>query len=443
MTQRQTCGGLPDQRANIALSLLAAALLVAAVPQFTTTTGRTLMAAEQASDPSSPEAAGRTILVRTLDGEGKPMPGVNVHVGIWTKESFEHNRDYLSDAQGQATVKLPQTLYILRLWASADGYVSLFAHWERDWLDNGKRTPKEFTFKMLKGTLIGGVIKNEDGKPIEGAKVEARLNHLGEPENEGFPSIWLATGEDARITDKQGKWTLNNVPAGEEYQVTLKLTHPDYISDFEWGLLQRIQAVTTKMLREQKATLTMVRGIRVTGTIADPDGKPLEGAVVVWGDDPYHQNRSDEVRTDAEGVYRLPPLPPAELNVTVIAKGWAPKMRKVRISAETPPVDFQLAPGHALRLKFVDDEDGKPIPGVGVGISGWRGIKSLYNHKHSNVLDTQIPVKAGDDGVYEWTWAPADAVLYSFGKEGYQFREGEAYQAKDEVQEVTLLKRGE
>ena len=89
--------------------------------------------------------------------------------------------------------------------------------------------------------------------------------------------------------------------------------------------------------------------------------------------------------------------------VTVIAEGWSAELRKITIARENPPVDFQLKPGNKLRLRFVD-ESGKAVPGVGVGIAGWRSGKSLYNKRHPYVLDTRIPVAADENGLYEWNW---------------------------------------
>ena len=118
-----------------------------------------------AQTPKTPQ---RTIQVRVVDPDGKPVPATKIHAGIWTNEpSFKHNRDYVCDSDGQAMVELPRTLYILRLWADKDGYVPLFAHWEQEELNSDKNAiPKQFTFHLPKGTTIGGVVKDEDGNRL-------------------------------------------------------------------------------------------------------------------------------------------------------------------------------------------------------------------------------------------------------------------------------------
>lgn len=385
------------------------------------------------------QAARRLIRIRVVQQSGKAMPGAKIHVGLWTKEPFAANRDFVCDAQGYAQVELPHSVDILRLWATADGYVPLFAHWESDELQgDGSRIPEEFTFKLQKGTVVGGLVKNEDGQPIAGAKVEVRLPFGAQQRQDRTRfSTWLAEGEDARITDAQGRWTLDNVPAGDDVELTVRLSHPDYVSDYYWGLMQKHANVTTASLRRQEGTIVMARGIRVAGSVTDPAGKPVAGAIVVWGEDPYRVPGSQEVRTDERGAYRFPPLPPMPVTLTVIAQGWAPDLKKTTITSGNPPVDFQLKPGKTLRLRFVDDS-GKPVPEVSVGIAGWRGGKSLYTHKHPNVLDTKIPAQADKNGVYEWTWAPPDQVEYSFGKQGYQFVRNQPYSADGVAHEVRL-----
>ena len=89
-----------------------------------------------------------------------------------------------------------------------------------------------------------------------------------------------------------------------------------------------------------------------------------------------------------------------------------PELRVVDITPEIPPVDFQLKPGKRLRVRFVD-ATGKPLPNVEARIQRWQGKESLYNVKHPNVIESAIPRQA-KDGVYEWTWAPDDAVTYRF-----------------------------
>ena len=100
------------------------------------------------------------------------------------------------------------------------------------------------------------------------------------------------------------------MPPGKDVVVLLKLSHSDYINDTKWGRLQREQNVTSEQLRDKSATLVMHRGHIVKGKVTDPNGKPLKNAVIIWGDDPYFQEGSQEVRSDDGGNYHFEPSPP-------------------------------------------------------------------------------------------------------------------------------------
>jgi len=44
--------------------------------------------------------------------------------------------------------------------------------------------------------------------------------------------------------------------------------------------------------------VTDAPGVLIMGTVNDPDGKPVEGAVAIWGDSPYWQPGNQEVLTN-------------------------------------------------------------------------------------------------------------------------------------------------
>ena len=131
--------------------------------------GPSVGAGQERADKPPP----RTMRVSVLDADEKPLAGVLIHAGVWTKDPFKANRDYKTDAEGRATVELPQSIDILRLWATKDGHVGLFAQWWPAMQPDGHLIPNEYAFGLARGTVIGGVVKNDAGEPIRGAKVQA------------------------------------------------------------------------------------------------------------------------------------------------------------------------------------------------------------------------------------------------------------------------------
>jgi len=208
----------------------------------------------------------RYMRVRTVDEQGNPVPETGLYVSIWPDGPYETlKREYVTDEQGQASVLVPQPPRLFRMWTQKAGFVPLFAQWWPEHQADGFLIPQEFTFTMPSGTKIGGAIHDEEGLPIEGVIVEVMLaNRIDEMNRRPLPSIWLAEvpgpGKNPRVSDASGKWSLDNVPSGEDIYVRLKLTHPDYVSDAEWGELQDAQAVEMESLRNQSAVLVMKRG---------------------------------------------------------------------------------------------------------------------------------------------------------------------------------------
>jgi len=379
------------------------------------------------SGVAGPKTGSLRVLV--LDPQGKSLADANIHAGVWTEEKgFKANHNYKTDSAGITCVELPKTFFILRLWARKEPLVAMFADWEQNELASGKGVPEEYTFRLESGVTAGGRILDEHGKPIAGAKVQVMLSGNPKPakadRHTGY-DIWLASGSDAATTNADGRWRIENVPNRSEAALTLKVFHPDFASDDNWGGIQKEAGITMKMLRDETAKLTLKRGIILRGQVTDPAGKPIKHALVVRGDDPYMFSTGNGVPcvfpTDADGRFRLPAQPPGEKVLTVITPGWAPQLRHVNLQSGLPSQDFRMAPGKPIQLRIVDAA-GKPIPRIYVNIEGWRGGKSLYNIRHPNILDSKIPGQADKNGIWEWTWAPDDPVklnIYPYAMKGF------------------------
>ncbi|MGO9107675.1 MAG: hypothetical protein ACLP9L_00450 [Thermoguttaceae bacterium] len=209
----------------------------------------------QSLEKDKPIASGNSMRVNVVGPDGKPIAGAKIHAAIWAKEPAKTNTNYVSDAHGQTVIELPHNFNILRLFTRCDGYVPLFVHWEE--LD--ENPPDVFTIKLTKGTTVGGFVKNKEGQPIAGAKVEVMVTHAyAEVLKRMCVEPWLAEGDDARITDSEGRWTLDNVPEGD-VKLLVKISHPEYVSDETSGGLQKAQNITLESFRHQKATIIMHR----------------------------------------------------------------------------------------------------------------------------------------------------------------------------------------
>ncbi|MCL2119929.1 MAG: carboxypeptidase regulatory-like domain-containing protein [Planctomycetaceae bacterium] len=199
-----------------------------------------------------------------------------------------------------------------------------------------------------------------------------------------------------------------------------------------------------KALLEALPAMTNQAGVKVHGHVTDANGKPVEGALLVWQTEPndYWDNREKAVTTDQDGFYESPELKAMPGSITVIAEGFAPDMKQVEFRKNMKPVDFTLKPGKTLEIRFVD-KDGNPVPGVKLTMGGnpdpwWRKDSNIYNKsfyceeamEKGILADPKIPYAADENGVYRWTWAPEDRVRFIFSGEGYLRIFTDAYEPK-------------
>jgi len=115
--------------------------------------------------------------------------------------------------------------------------------------------------------------------------------------------------------------------------------------------------------------------------VADSYTQPEEGAKLdKWGLAPEitgvpelrYQSIRDEngfatIETDGEGRFRFEAVEMGELILTVEAKGFAPRFRRVTVAPDVEPQEFRLEPGRSVRGRVVG-EKGDPVPGICVVI---------------------------------------------------------------------------
>ena len=246
--------------------------------------------------------------------------------------------------------------------------------------------PASFMLKLVPAITIGGVIRDEAGKPISGATVYVRAD--AQIDNGGAVEYTNVFDYPAK-TDAEGRWTCNRIPE-DAAGVETRLVHPDYASDNAYS---DTPEPPLDRLRNRTAVMIMKRGATISGTVRDGSGKPIAGARVKLGIDRWGLPERPLTRTDAEGRYRLQVEPGSHV-LTVVAEGFAPDLRRLPAVQRTEQADFTLGPGRIFQGRFVDPQ-GKPIAGVSVSPYTWRGCRTLEDQR----------LKAGADGRFRWTSA--------------------------------------
>lgn len=222
------------------------------------------------------ETKGRRIVIRVLDKKGQPIRGAEVfrnHVfAIDDKAKAKiENETYVTNQDGEATVKLSGMSVDLRLWASKPGFVSYHAMWAKQFQPRNHEIPEKFTFRLPKGTQIGGIVTNEQGDPIRNATIqivdEIALSHHGYRNGDARRPIRAYALTSGLITDDDGRWQIDNVPDDEmlgdlmESHFTIKICHPDYaraeFRDDNTIGPESTTTITLKNLRNSSANMVL------------------------------------------------------------------------------------------------------------------------------------------------------------------------------------------
>ncbi|HKB14766.1 MAG TPA: carboxypeptidase-like regulatory domain-containing protein, partial [Planctomycetota bacterium] len=182
----------------------------------------------------------------------------------------------------------------------------------------------------------------------------------------GRGAIQLETPDGpTAVTDAEGKFQFSGVAEGKTLSAAveasgfLPLTAPPF--------------TVAKGERKDVGEFRLTREGVVSGTVTDPNGRPVAGARVSIELDPTKMFRAgpllfQEEKTDEQGRYRLGSLPEGKVRVLASADGWR-EGRSEEIEAHpgatVERVEVRLLSGRAIAGRIVA-RDGKSIAGAQV-----------------------------------------------------------------------------
>ncbi|HTS18905.1 MAG TPA: sigma-70 family RNA polymerase sigma factor [Verrucomicrobiae bacterium] len=375
-----------------------------------------------AQEPAAREAA---VTIHVVESSTKePLPDVEI-IAHFEK----HSVSGITDTRGEYRIQLPESDRS-NLWVQArkDGFVPMAVQW--DVVAESFELPREFTFRLKRSAPIGGIVQDEQGRPIYHANVMIEqfdpyaLEEAGEQTHGIKQRVHLDAGPNRFVlTDEQGRWRFDSV-AADAREVQIYLFHVDYLSGYA------SQRPTMERLRAMTSVMVMKKGLSVTGVVLDEDGRPIQGADVVNGSD----RSSSDVRatkTNAQGRFQFNGIRPGPMVLTFQADGYAPELKTLDANAQTEPVEAHLTKGNTIRARVLDTA-GKPIADAWVGADTWRSHRSLFWQAHTDT-----------EGRFVWTNAPSDEVQFFVVRQGYmELREPghlTALKPSSEEQTITLV----
>ena len=368
-------------------------------------------------------------LVRKADGQ--PIAGATVRVshydynftneGMSTESVRRDESERLTDDKGCCLIEAPSDVSGLVIWFAKDGFAphSPIIVWKgniafayeptRGWTHPELRegAVPTITQELHPGEAVGGLVKDAQGRPIEGAEVTAAFGDvLFGPDGDSLtPSNWSNFSDFPYVrvkTDAEGRWRAASLPTdpaelGSKPVLYLRVAHPHYVSDT--GAFRRRLSVRTG--RAMTGVLVIKPGVSVAGQVRDSQGKSVPGARVALA---YSNDPMDFLgtRTDAAGRFVFPHVNdrPAlgRWTVTVEATGFAPAWKTSSPYDEPSPLEFSLTPAKPFHGRLIDGH-GRPVAGV--------TVRAELDHcKH---LDWHVVTDT--DGQFVWPGAPREGDI--------------------------------
>jgi beta-lactamase regulating signal transducer with metallopeptidase domain len=368
-----------------------------ALTRATAETQEAETAVEEVASTVKPNEEMDQLVVHATDAEtGKPLEGVRCL--FWGRIDGEsYKQQTFTDERGEARVAWKAGAEIDHTFAtwSKSGFVSQHHYWKKDRRLNIE-LPTQLQLKFDAGHTIGGIVQDEQGRPIEGAQVDP---HMHWPWRQSYvfrTNLMLDAEGRSRsdiVTDAEGRWQWDGAPE-DLSQAQIDITCPGYL---DW----------MRGCRSLGAVCILKRGGTVSGRVVNTEGQPIKGADVRIGEENRSWHSESETKTDAAGRFVFENCPREFSVITVQAGGHSPQLRKVVVGEEQDVGDIQLGPAHTVRIRVVD-RDGKPIQGAKCYPEQWREHRGL-----------KADLATDAEGRVQWQSAPEDAVLWSIHKEGY------------------------
>jgi len=183
---------------------------------------------------------------------------------------------------------------------------------------------------------VHGVVADEEGRPVEEARVTLDWNHR---------SFRTA------VTDAEGRF---HFPVAGEGTATLQGRREGYLPSPE---------VVVRLTEDTEAppvTLVLERPSQLRGRLMQPSGAPVVHGLVT------EPSTSQRVTTDARGRFEIP-RPPAARAVQVFATGPGCPLTPLQLkpAPEAARVDVVCEPPASLVVTVLDPE-GRPVPSIPV-----------------------------------------------------------------------------
>jgi hypothetical protein len=266
---------------------------------------------------------------------------------------------------------------------------------------------------------IRGVVLDEDGGPLRDALVSARATSsmTTEASRRAELRAAMAGGPGTTLSDAHGEFVLTGVAAGETYTV---------VAQRRGGGSATQEGVSAG----DHARLQLAATATIRGTVRAASG-PSALWVELYADGGLVQRESF---VTGSGAFEIEDVDPGEYELRVISREGRGKVRVVAKAGETSRVELELIGNRTIRGRFVDLDDGTPLPGLWALVTEQGVSPQRIAIAAERAIQTRTPgLLTGADGVFTARDVPPTAVTLLALTAGFQ------YEAQDHVMEAILV----
>lgn len=332
---------------------------------------------------------GKTLSGTIVSTTGEPLPGATVTSGL-----SGYSATAVADENGEfAIYGLPKDQGNLYPVIEASGFVtkSRFSYQ----LTNDDMTVK---WELAPGaTITGQVVHQETGEPIPGIKMTVGDSRFG-GSNDKAPTA---------TTNDNGRYRLIGVTDGQ-----------NIVHAFSDDYAPQMKTVSVGTGTEAKADFSLAAGKPVTGTITDPNGKPVAGVWLVT--DTWNSVRMfrREDRTNGKGEFTLAHMPASYTEVHVLKSGYiSHRDFKVR-GGETFELTMKPVITHTITVR--DAAKGKIVPKLQIAKGYlWQG-NTTWSWRTNEYETTRYYDKLKGAMKVEIDEPPNGQIAYRFRATGFK-----------------------
>lgn len=382
------------------------------------------------------------LLLKLVDAAtDRPVAGGEIEFRGWKGRELI-GKTYHSDSNGYCPVYYPAGVTDLELTPRIDRLADTRLKWTPK---NGAIIPPDYTLKLVKGTTIGGMVVDGQGRPIPNATVTVRLepdpNNLTRPESYEFGRLQARTGSD-------GCWNVSRVVSASVGKLLIQAAQRGFLSTQQTTVRANQTRSDSEMVARLLAgthRLELKAGRTIRGFVKDAEGRPVAGALVTINGF-YVGAILIETESATDGSFTLVGCHEGELSLGAHVEGVGTASQTVK--EDQNGATLVLGPMPSLRIRVLG-RDGEPVEKAEARL----GRKAFRNWiKHQNIAEQltepfsprilrlidSLERTQPERGLFVWNRMPAFSLPVAISAPGYMEQRWIGFDPKGGEQVVRL-----